>query len=128
MTDRRERGAVETDSGRPRLAALVTDPERIADVEPEAIPALIVQLASVQAQLAARLLESPPDRGPEPRADAGDLLRVEEAAKRLNVSKTWLYRRINRLPFVVRLDRGVRVSAAGLERYLRAQQGRRLSA
>ncbi len=108
-------------------AELVAHPERIADVEPTEIPALIVQLAAAQAQLAARLLESPPDGGAEPRADVGDLLRVEEAAKHLNVSKSWLYRRINRLPFVVRLDRGVRVSAAGLERYIRARQGRRFS-
>ncbi len=101
-------------------AELVAAPARIAEVDPAAVPVLLAQLAAAQAQLAARLLESPPDDGSEARAGAGELLRVEEAAKRLNVSTTWLYRRAGRLPFVVRLDGHVRVSAAGLERYLRA--------
>lgn len=110
------------------LAELLRDPAWVEKVEPAAIPALIVQLAAAQGCLAARLLAGPPAEDPARRADAGDLLRIEEAAKRLNVSKTWLYRRVHRLPFVIRLDRGVRVSASGLERYLRARQGRHLSA
>ena len=95
----------------------VAHPERIADADPAAVPGLLAQLAAAQAQLTARLLESPPDDGSE--AGAGELLRVEEAAERLNDCTTWLYRRTGRLPFVVRLDGHVRVSA-GLERYLRA--------
>lgn len=112
-------------------AELVLHPERIADVEPAEIPALIVQLASAQAQLAARLLVDPatPDSG-KPAGDLAHepLLDVRHAARRLGVSTTWVYRRVNRLPFVIRLERQVRVSAAGLERYLRAQQGRPRSA
>jgi excisionase family DNA binding protein len=93
-------------------------------IDREVLPALLTQLASAQVSLAARLLEIP-EAEPTPSTEAADLLRIDEAARRLNVSKTWLYRRIDRLPFVVRLDRQVRFSAAGLERYLRVRQGRR---
>jgi len=108
----------------PTAAELVARPERIAEVDTADVPRFIALLTSTAAALAARLLESPPVCGSKTPTDAGDLLRIEEAAKRLNVSKTWLYRRVHRLPFVIRLDRGVRVSAAGLERYLRARRGR----
>ena len=104
-------------------AELVAHPERIVEVEPTDAPRFIALLTTTAAMLAARLLELPTEGTPAPRGDAGDLLRITEAAKRLNVSKTWLYRRVNRLPFVVRLEREVRVSASGLERYLRAKKG-----
>ena len=103
-------------------ADLVAHPERIADVDVADAPRFIALLTSTAAALAARLLESPPDDPSTTRA--GELLRVDEAAKRLNVSTTWLYRRAGRLPFVVRLDGHVRVAAAGLERYLRAPNAR----
>jgi hypothetical protein len=94
-------------------------------IEPADAPRFIALLTTTAAMLAARLLELPTTEGaPGPCGDAGDLLRINEAAKRLNVSKTWLHRRVNRLPFVVRLERGVRVSASGLERYLHARKGR----
>jgi excisionase family DNA binding protein len=108
-----------------RLAEALSDPTWLEKVDREAIPAFLTALASAQVALAARLLEAPPAE-PVPTTEAGDLLRIEEAARRLNVSKTWLYRRVDRLPFMVRLDRGIRISAAGLERYLRARQGRGL--
>jgi excisionase family DNA binding protein len=108
------------------VADLVAHPERIMDVDPADVPRLVAFLTSVAAALAARLLELPLDGNPKYPTDADDLLRIEDAAKRLNVSKTWLYRRVHQLPFVVRLDRGVRISAAGLDRYLRARQDRHI--
>jgi predicted DNA-binding transcriptional regulator AlpA len=108
-------------------ADLVAHPERIADVEPTAVPVLLAQITAVSAALAARLPVDPDggdsaDPAGEPPTDR--LLDVRQAASRLGVSPTWIYRRVTRLPFVVRLDRQVRVSATGLERYLRARQGR----
>lgn len=51
--------------------------------------------------------------------DAGDLLPASEAARRLGVSKDWLYRRTRELPFARKLSRKVvRYSAAGLSAYL----------
>lgn len=110
-----------------RLAEVLTDPAWAVTIEPEVIPALLTAIASLQARLAARLLEVAPTEA-VPHAETGELLRIDEAARRLSVSKTWLYRRVDRLPFVVRLDRGVRVSAAGLERYLRTHRARRFTA
>jgi len=107
-----------------RLAEALSDPAWSTKIDRELIPALLTQLASAQISLSARLLEIP-QAEPTPPTEAADLLRIDEAARRLNVSKTWLYRRIDRLPFVVRLDRQVRFSAAGLDRYLRVRQGRR---
>ena len=108
-------------------AELVAHPERITDVERAAVPVILAQLTAVSAALAARLQVDPADG--DSGKPAGDpaldrLLDIREAASRLGVSPTWLYRRVNRLPFMIRLDRQVRVSAAGLERYLRARQGR----
>lgn len=104
------------------LAELLSDPGWPEKVERGEIPALLVQLASAQAQLAARLLGTPEPSAGDPGED--HLLDVRQAATRLGVSTTWIYRRVGRLPFMIRLDRHVRVSAAGLERYLRARQGR----
>lgn len=56
-----------------------------------------------------------------PKRDNGgpdDLLRVREAAERLNVSRRWLYDHADKLPFTKRLTTGaLRFSARGLERW-----------
>ena len=56
-------------------------------------------------------------------AEADRLLDVEEAARTLGVSEDWLYRRVARLPFAVRLGRTVRFSAPRLEGYIRSRAG-----
>jgi predicted DNA-binding transcriptional regulator AlpA len=53
-----------------------------------------------------------------------ELLDVEEAAHRLSLSTDWLYRKAKDLPFTVRLGRGLRFSARGIERYIQQRQGR----
>ncbi len=51
------------------------------------------------------------------------LLTPTEAAKRLSVSRRWLYRNKHKLPFARRLSRKVlRFDEAGLERWLRQVQ------
>jgi hypothetical protein len=101
------------------LAALLADPERVQDVPPDAVPALLAQLAPLQIGLAARLAfvsavtPDEPDR----------LLTVDEAAGRLAVTKDWLRRRPH-LPFVVKLSNGVvRYSATGIARFISQHQG-----
>lgn len=114
-------------STKPVTAAdLIAHPERVMDVDPADVPRLVTFLTSLASALSARLLELPVDCSSKASSAARDLLRIEDAAKRLNVSKTWLYRRVHQLPFVIRLDRGVRVSAAGLDRYLLTRQGRQI--
>jgi excisionase family DNA binding protein len=102
------------------LADLVTDPLRIASVDPNHLPALLAQLSAVQASVAARLVSTARDAA----GDAQEaLLTIEQAADRLGVSRDWLYRRTKRLPFVVRVGRHVRFSANGIDRYIRNRMG-----
>jgi hypothetical protein len=109
----------------PALDELVHHPERAAGLPLEAARALLAQCAQVHGALLARLVEAAPDGAGGPQAAGEDrLLEVKDAAQRLGVGPDWVYRRVNTLPFIVRLGRTVRVSAAGLERYLRHRHGR----
>jgi len=80
----------------------------------EKIPAVIIALA-------ARLLAA---ARPETDHDGDTLLSIDEAAARLGTSKDWLYRRVDRLPFVVRLGRNVRFSSQGIQSYVKQRRGR----
>jgi predicted DNA-binding transcriptional regulator AlpA len=51
-------------------------------------------------------------------------LDVLEAAARLGVSKSWLYRHASKLPFVVRLGSRLLFSARGLDKWNQQQVGR----
>ena len=103
------------------LADLARDPARAADVPVEAVPGLLAQLAAVQTALAVRLLAMPSTIARPP---ADELLTVEQAAQRLATTPDWLYRRVRRLPFAVRVGpRQLRFSAAGIDRYIRLHQG-----
>ena len=51
------------------------------------------------------------------------LLRIEEAAERLQTSKDWLYRSWRHLPFAVKLSKKqLRFSEEGLQKFLQEQQ------
>jgi len=96
------------------------------EIPAESIPPVITRLASLQAALAARLIEpannaSHQDSGPE---DKDELLTTADAARLLNVSEDWMYRRASRLPFARRLSRkALRFSKAGLLRWRAARAG-----
>ena len=102
------------------LRALLADPSRVALVPLHQIPALLIELASAQSQLAAvegavagRLLAAH-----APQSEPDRLLTADEAVYRLGVTKDWLRRR-GTLPFVVKLSEGVvRYSAAGIDAFL----------
>lgn len=104
------------------LAALAADPERIGDVEPEALPGLIGEAEALRARLWARLQDaSAPGRQeptPKTRGGADRLLSAVEAAEQLSVTKRWVYRHADTLPFTRRLTGGtLRFSEHGLERW-----------
>src|SRR5215831_4835245 len=100
--------------------------ELLADLEPGEIPALVGTLERLKVVALARLLEGRPgaDADGTPASVTDALLTVEEAAKRLSVSKDWLYRNAGRLPFTVRLGKKhLRFRSVGIDACLR-QQGR----
>jgi len=102
------------------LLDVVKDPAQIANVDAGEIPALLAQLSAVQSSIAARLVAT--SKETKPSDDV--LLDVEEAASRLDVSQDWLYRRTQKLPFVVRVGRHVRFSSNGIERFIKNKMGR----
>jgi predicted DNA-binding transcriptional regulator AlpA len=71
-------------------------------------------LADVEAALALR--DTTP--GAPPSASAEDLLDVTEAAKRLRMSRTWVYRHADAFPFTVRLDGALRFDPRGIAAWL----------
>jgi predicted DNA-binding transcriptional regulator AlpA len=74
------------------------------------------QLAAALAAIAARLMEVP--RAPDPAPEADELLTVEQTAKLLGKSKSWLYHAKD-LPFAVRgIGSAPRFSRLGLEKYI----------
>ncbi len=56
--------------------------------------------------------------------EADENLDAAEAARRLGISRDWLYKNRDRLPFAVKLGRRVVFSARGLERWNRQRMSR----
>lgn len=104
------------------LNNLMIDARRLDDLPTEQIPALLTELAAASLQLAARLLAG--SNGVEAQADTAKLLTVAEAAERTGMSRDYLYRHADNLPFAVRVGRSLRFSQAGLEKWIRSRSGR----
>lgn len=113
--------------GEASIEVLLADPAKVAAVEPERVPGLLLEVAArrqaldaLQAALVARALF-----GPTAEARKEDrLLKVEEAAERLGTTEGWLYRHSKRLPFVVRPGRGqLRFSLKSIDDYIRTGRG-----
>lgn len=103
------------------LDELAKNPDLLAGLPRESVLHLYQQAARLEADLRARLFAGPK----EPTGEAGDkLLSVEAAAQRLGCSEDWIYRHQDELP-VVRLGRHVKLSAVGLDAYIRRRLGRR---
>jgi predicted DNA-binding transcriptional regulator AlpA len=83
----------------------------------DAIPRELLPAAI--ARLAARAMEpAPVVEVPEPNG-SGELLTADDVAKRLHVSRRWVYRHARDL-FAVRLSEAkVRFTEAGIDKYLR---------
>lgn len=61
------------------------------------------------------------DSNSSPVSKLDSYLRIEDAARRLSISKSWLYQNREKLPFMVRLPGGpLRVSVARLRKWLRS--------
>jgi predicted DNA-binding transcriptional regulator AlpA len=101
------------------LQEIVEDPKRIDELEEQKIPFLMTQLATVQTNLACRMIKAISCQNGEDR-----ILTLDEAAMKLNVSRSWLYRRSKKLSFVVRTGRKVGFSDKGLQEFIRQKQGK----
>jgi excisionase family DNA binding protein len=106
------------------FAALAADPERVADLEPAAIPVLIGEAEALRAALWARLQAGVVQVAPAPTHDANGgpdrLLKAQEAADRLGVDVRWIYRqsKAGKLPFARKLSGGtLRFSERGIEKW-----------
>jgi hypothetical protein len=110
------------------LAALAADPDRVAEVAPDAVPALVGELEALKARLWVRL------QAPQPMVKTAEgsngktpdkLLTAEEVAGRLGLfdrngkpDRRKAYRRADSWPFTVRVGGGtLRFSERGLERW-----------
>ena len=82
------------------------------------LPQLIGELEAARAAAWARL--TAPAVGPsEPSGQEARNLDITEAAKRLGMSKDWLYRHASELPFSLRIGRRLVFDSAALERWNR---------
>jgi excisionase family DNA binding protein len=94
--------------------------EAIASAPAEARPGLVVALAARLATVGAGLVVQMPAKT-EP---ASSNISVDEAAVRLGMSKDYIYRNADELPFIVRQGRRVLANAAALDKYIRTRTGR----
>jgi len=80
----------------------------------EELPRLIGEIAEIQATAMTRLF------APAPAQPSGtdELLAIEEASRRLGVSKDYLYRHGADLPFTRRLGRKLLFSSLGIDGYI----------
>jgi hypothetical protein len=109
----------------PTLADIVSHPEKAKILPLHVAADLLAQVASLQPLLLARLFTGfGEDRHPEdPNGDR--LLMVGEAASLLGMTKDYLYRHADQLPFTVRPSpKQLRFSKAGIQKYIRQRQGR----
>jgi excisionase family DNA binding protein len=107
-----------------RDTMLVELPRLVAETPSSDVPALVTFLSSQVTVASSRLLQQgapAPNGGSPTRADEN--LSVVEAARRLGMSKDYLYRKAGSLPFAVRIGRRILFSAKGLERWNRERQG-----
>ena len=88
--------------------------ESARHLSPAELPRLLGDLEEIKATALARLSSpAPPVQSPDA------LLDVEQAAARLGMSRSYLYRHASCFPFVRRVGRSLRFSENGIEQYIR---------
>lgn len=87
-----------------------------------ALPAAVTAVAALLASVASRAIGSQPSARPEAQV-ADENLSVEEAARRLGISKDYVYRHARRLPFTRRVGRRLLFSSRGLAAWMAQRTG-----
>jgi excisionase family DNA binding protein len=78
----------------------------------EGLPRLLGDLAEISATASARLSSSVVESRPD------ELLDVEETARRIGISKDYLYRHQRKFPFARRIGRKLLFSSSGLDKFI----------
>lgn len=108
----------------PSAAKIEIIAEIVASADPSELPALAGELGRGLAAVLMRstMTVAATSRGAE--SEVSDrLLTVDEAAARIGMEKSWLYRHGKSLPFARKLGhRSLRFDARGLERWLRERR------
>src|SRR5438445_1059795 len=95
----------------------------VEDTPASDLPQLIGDLEAARAAAWARLT-APPEKPSDASGQEPRNLDVAEAAKRLGMSRDWLYRHAAELPFAVRIGRRVVFDSVALERWNRRRAER----
>ena len=95
----------------PELEAALRSARALASDE---LPRFLGELETVRAIAWSRLTTS----APATQQSRDELLDIDEAARRLGVSASYLYRNHQRFPFIRRMGRSLRFSAQGLDSYI----------
>lgn len=93
---------------------------RIEQAPPDDLPTMLGQLEEARARVWMRLNRptSAPALAAEP-SGPDSLVDIEEAAKLLKISKSWIYKNSATLPFIVRPNgRSLRFSTRGIAKFL----------
>ena len=83
------------------------------------LPQLIGELEAARAAAWARLTAPAADKATDVIGQEARNLDITEAAKRLGISKDWLYRHASDLPFALRIGRRLVFDSVALERWNR---------
>jgi len=108
----------------PTLNDLAAHPEEATNLPPHVAAHLLAQMASIQTVLLGRLFVG---MSPEARREDSEdrLLTIDEAMTMLKMSKDYLYRHADQLPFTVRpAPKQLRFSKLGIQKYIRNRQGK----
>ncbi len=101
------------------LRDLLADPTRVSTLTPSEAATALVELASLQAAVAARLHSAPEGNSHRSEATPDRLLTAEDVAERLGRTRDWVYRQSKHWPFTRKVaSRTVRFSELGLQRFL----------
>lgn len=104
-----------------RIAALVDHPEQVGDIAPDEALGLVLQLSILQTQLTARAAS----RSAPSQSSSEPLMTVPEAAARLGLEKSGVYRliRSGQMP-AIKVGRATRIAPAELARFIARHRGR----
>lgn len=112
--------------------ALAVLERRVAEAAPDELPDVMGIMGGALERmrtlaLARMTMRMPPPPAPVAPAvstpEPDQNLSAREAARRLGVSRGWVYQRVKTLPFTVRLGGRVLFSARGIEKYIRQRTG-----